>query len=91
MVQPQWTRHCSTIRGDTIKKFIITAVLVMATAVLVWLYSKDLGLVGGVLSVAATFIAGEYAYRWGNRKSLENEQHLQDLIDRKKPPKGREN
>jgi len=82
--------NCNAFEGDGIKRFIINAVMIVAVAVLVWLYSRDFGLVGGVIFIAVTFIAGHYAYQWGNRKSLENEKNLQELINNKKnrkPPR----
>lgn len=34
--------------------------------------------------MAVTLVAGHYSYQWGNRKSLENEQNLEELIRKKK-------
>ena len=70
--------------GDDIRRFILRTGLLVAVAVLIWLWTRDVGLLAGVVVVAVTLVAGHYSYQWGNRKSLENEQNLEELIRKKK-------
>lgn len=70
------------------KRLLVNLAFIPFVGIAVWLWSRDLGIVGAAVMVTILLVISDRAYQWGSSRARENEKNLEELIARKKAPRG---
>lgn len=62
----------------------INLIFLPVAGLLIWLWSRDLGLVIGLIFVACLFWVGEYGVRWGSSRARENDRNMREIVNKRK-------
>ena len=70
------------------RRLFVNLAFIPLIGLAVWLWSRDLGIVGAAVMVTAFLVISDRAYQWGSKRAQENEKNMQELINNKKqtPP-----